>query len=576
MSSAPPIGQEIEAKFAVPDARLLARLSGEPTLAGMRLSPPTTVEVHDTYLDTEDGAVAAAGYAWRVREADGRETTTLKALAVTTGPVHRREEIEVPMFGSPDGWPDGTAKELARRIIGDAALHPLVALTQHRTSRMIRKSRRTVAVMSLDEVTAHAGTYTDQYCEVEVELGRRGTEADLSALVACLRDEWGLIPESRSKYARAMALLHRSPRLLTDSEQAACSSLAHRPDLHGRRARALISLDQGATQIEAGKVAQMSARWVRHWLASFRARRMRVFPPRVLASIDVPAEKPTASTASPAPAIAAPSLSAPTVLGVSGGAGISRDQTMAEAAYRILALHFHRMRAHEAGTRRDEDPEELHDMRVATRRMRAAFLVFEGALDPAKVAHLRKGLRRTGRALGAVRDLDVFWQKTARYLATLPPERQDELASIRTAWEGERASARARLRDHLDGGRYAQTVEEFEAFFQTPGAAERHPIAESGMARPRRVSHVLPAILYERLAAVRAFDEWLTGAATPLPRLHRVRIAAKALRYALEFFAEVLGDEVGGLIYQMKRLQDHLGDIQDDVVAITVLRDFLT
>jgi CHAD domain-containing protein len=87
---------------------------------------------------------------------------------------------------------------------------------------------------------------------------------------------------------------------------------------------------------------------------------------------------------------------------------------------------------------------------------------------------------------------------------------------------------------------------------------------------------VLPVILYGRLAAVLAFDEWQRGAATPLPRLHRVRIAAKRLRYTLEFFEEVLGPEAHALIDQMKRLQDHLGEIQDDVVAVTVLRDFLT
>jgi len=170
----------------------------------------------------------------------------------------------------------------------------------------------------------------------------------------------------------------------------------------------------------------------------------------------------------------------------------------------------------------------------------------------------------------------VFWEKTAQYLATLPPERQEELAPIRKAWEETRAEARTRLMDHLDGGRYAETVEAFTVFFQTPHTAERQPFGESDMARPRRVRHVLPVILYGRLAAVLAFDEWQRGAATPLPRLHRVRIAAKRLRYTLEFFEEVLGPEAHALIDQMKRLQDHLGEIQDDVVAVTVLRDFLT
>src|ERR687890_103809 len=64
------------------------------------------------------------------------------------------------------------------------------------------------------------------------------------------------------------------------------------------------------------------------------------------------------------------------------------------------------MRSHEAGTRLGEDPEELHDMRVPTRRMRAAIKAFENVL-PEKALWFGEELRWVAKTLGEVRDLDV-------------------------------------------------------------------------------------------------------------------------------------------------------------------------
>jgi CHAD domain-containing protein len=86
----------------------------------------------------------------------------------------------------------------------------------------------------------------------------------------------------------------------------------------------------------------------------------------------------------------------------------------------------------------------------------------------------------------------------------------------------------------------------------------------------------VPVVVYQRLAAVRAYDEWVTGPDVPLERLHQLRIAAKGLRYTLEYFREVLAPEAKTIIEEMKTLQDHLGDLQDAVVASNLLRDFLT
>jgi CHAD domain-containing protein len=92
---------------------------------------------------------------------------------------------------------------------------------------------------------------------------------------------------------------------------------------------------------------------------------------------------------------------------------------------------------------------------------------------------------------------------------------------------------------------------------------------------PLHVRHVAPVIIYHRLAAVRAYDRWVRGAHVPTERLHMLRISIKRFRYTLEFFREVLGPESNTLINDCKRMQDHLGDLQDAVVAVDLLENFL-
>jgi len=269
-------------------------------------------------------------------------------------------------------------------------------------------------------------------------------------------------------------------------------------------------------------------------------------------------------------------LPAPVATALLSKPGLEADDSMAEAARKTFLFHFQRMVYHEPGTRRGEDIEELHDMRVATRRMRAALRVFGDYLDLEQMKPFVKGLRRTGRVLGAVRDLDVFWEKTQHYLDTLPPARRVDLDPLRAVWEAEGERARERMLAYLDSDRYCRFKEQFGQFLQTSGAGALSVISEEGEPLPHRLRHVVPVAVYQRLAVVRAYDEWVTGPDVPLGRLHRLRIAAKGLRYTLEFFREVLGPEAKTLIEEMKGLQDHLGDLQDAVVASNLLRDFLT
>ena len=251
--------------------------------------------------------------------------------------------------------------------------------------------------------------------------------------------------------------------------------------------------------------------------------------------------------------------------------GVLADDPMSEAGRKVLRFHFARMLRHEQGTRLGEDIEELHDMRVATRRMRSAFRVFGDFFEPQAITPLLKGLRRTGRALGAVRDLDVFMEKAQRYLDTLPPEQQANLDPLLDSWRSQRQAARQRMIAYLDGEKYGRFVEVFATFLETPGLGAR-PVPP-GHPEPYLVRHVAPRLIYTRYEAVRAYEPVLDGA--PIEVLHALRIDCKRLRYALEFFREVLGSEATEVIEEGVIIQDHLGDLHDADVADGLLRNFL-
>jgi CHAD domain-containing protein len=248
---------------------------------------------------------------------------------------------------------------------------------------------------------------------------------------------------------------------------------------------------------------------------------------------------------------------------------------MSEAGRKTLWFHFLRLLKHEPGTRAGDDIEELHDMRVSTRRMRAALRVFGDFYQPEAIKPFNKSLRNVARALGYVRDLDVFEAKAAHYLQTLPDAAQDGLDSLVESWRQQREDARQRMIAFFDSSHYQKFKHEFAAFLQTEGAGAR-PIPELTPGKspwPYLVRHVAPRLIYTRYETVRAYETVLDNA--QIETLHALRIDCKYLRYTLEFLREALGPEAGDVIQEVKAMQDHLGDLNDAQVAIDILNKFL-
>ncbi len=195
--------------------------------------------------------------------------------------------------------------------------------------------------------------------------------------------------------------------------------------------------------------------------------------------------------------------------------------------------------AHEPGTRLGEDPGELHDMQVASRRLRTAMRLFEEAL-PTRAGKLRDEPRWIARTLGEVRDLDVQPERLEGWISKVAPEDREPLGALVTVLEEQRAKARKRMLRAFDSRRYTRFVEGFIAFL------ERGPSRRSKAAR-RPILDVAPDQVRRRYRRVRKIGDLITEE-SPAEDYHKLRKRGKRLRYALEFFHDVYGGATEELV----------------------------
>ncbi|HUO48374.1 MAG TPA: CHAD domain-containing protein, partial [Acidimicrobiales bacterium] len=241
-----------------------------------------------------------------------------------------------------------------------------------------------------------------------------------------------------------------------------------------------------------------------------------------------------------------------------GSTTVTASPTVGDVAFAVLRRNVRIMLAHEPGTRLGEDIEDLHDMRVATRRLRAALAMFSDAL-PARANHYRMELGWLADVLGVVRDLDVQIERLALWADEVPEEDRGSLDELAALLDRERDEGRHDLLLGLDSRRYERLVAGLTSMLRQ-GPSRRSAAAGA----PAVVA--VPALVTERhRAAVRAARRARrSGVATDF---HRLRIRGKRLRYALEFVAEVYDGETARYVRRVVRLQDALGLMQDAQVA---------
>ena len=253
---------------------------------------------------------------------------------------------------------------------------------------------------------------------------------------------------------------------------------------------------------------------------------------------------------------------------------INPNDMMAVAAEKIFAAQFGEVKKAEPGVIDEKDIEDVHDMRVALRKMRSANIIFRDFLDSEWLMKTEAGLKTTLSALGVIRDLDVVLEKTNDWMSA---EKIDasKMSVFYEFVKADRKTHHAEAVKYLMSAKYTDFRKELEETFESGVYLGKPNINKKGDAAPIRICDVLPAILHEKAADITAYHEWLNGPYIYTDKLHRLRIAAKNFRYTLDFFKDCLGEAAVSLIKEFKELQDILGNFHDAVVAVDVIESYL-
>ncbi|MEC3979744.1 CHAD domain-containing protein [Amycolatopsis sp. H20-H5] len=282
----------------------------------------------------------------------------------------------------------------------------------------------------------------------------------------------------------------------------------------------------------------------------------------------------TAETLSRKPARHAPSTT-PAQLGL--GEEPAKAGSGDPAATHVRAKLDREIRAllaHEAGTRSGVDPEDLHQLRVALRRMRSVLKLSGGLLGPG-AEPVRAELGWFGQSLGEVRDYDVLIGHVREVVAEFEVRDQPACRALVAKFVAERGVAKRRLTRAMASPRYA-------AMLVNLGQLARQPDQETAAPDESTVDVQTAADLVAGLAkphrklakAVRALP-----ADPPDDQLHELRIHGKKLRYAAEMAKPAAKKKQAAkiklLIKATQDLQTVLGEHQDAVVAADRMRGVL-
>lgn len=240
------------------------------------------------------------------------------------------------------------------------------------------------------------------------------------------------------------------------------------------------------------------------------------------------------------------------------------DATVDSGIAAILESCFAHWLANEPVVLETNDPEGVHQMRVALRRLRSALLLFDAALPVMQANWLKQECKWLAGALGPARNWDVF---LAEVLAPIEADRLGDpaLAALRAQCERARARHYESARATILSPRYTNLVLNLGRWLDEAGWRIAAPTAR----RQRLGAPLRPyadGVLDRRYRKVRKGGRRLASA-TPEAR-HSLRIAIKKLRYASEFFASLYKARAAGpMIADIAQLQDHLGNLND--LAVT-------
>lgn len=226
------------------------------------------------------------------------------------------------------------------------------------------------------------------------------------------------------------------------------------------------------------------------------------------------------------------------------------EGTLSELVNDIIKTNTKKLKIQKKELLDASNPELIHDMRVASRRLRAAFNTFKSIL-PSKAQKIRKKLKKLSLMLGKKRDLDVFLEfihplideKTLKLSEQAYKLQKKFIAIIKSKFYARMIEALEDLRVENDDGNVCKVAK-------------------------KKISGPLGKVLdIANLIHSKADDKML----------HKLRISIKKLRYVCEFFEPPLGRRWGSLstfINKTKKIQDALGDYHDSLTGLLILNKY--
>ena len=257
-------------------------------------------------------------------------------------------------------------------------------------------------------------------------------------------------------------------------------------------------------------------------------------------------------------------------------AGVLPTDSMWEAGRKLLRFNLQTLVQYEPIAVLGDDPEGVHKMRVITRRMRSLFDVFRGYLDMEYYKGVRKDLRSVAWVLGTVRDHDVLLMRMDAYIEAELGGDADGLKAVHKAVIKRHKKAHKLMLNMFRDKDYDQFITHLynlvsDPLKKFPDKSTKKRYTKTAAPLAYRVQEIAPRIIYDCLENVRAYESQLKDA--KIDTLHSLRIEFKRVRYTLEFFSDVLGESVLRVIMATTAIQDHLGDLVDTSVGITILED---
>lgn len=237
-------------------------------------------------------------------------------------------------------------------------------------------------------------------------------------------------------------------------------------------------------------------------------------------------------------------------------------------AVAVLRLRFDEVFDHAEAVLGDGEVGEIHDLRVAIRRLRTAMSDLSGILAERPLKRVKHDLKNLAEALGTIRDQDVAILLLQEFAVLAEKQSiRDGIDEMIDQHRKKRKRAHSRLQEDFDSGSFNKLRDRFSKRIADS-------ISQPELFDSPKMRDVAKAMVMMRLQKFRAMGDAIRR---PLDagKLHELRIAAKRLRYTIELFGTLCGDEIASFAPELAKLQSHLGDVHDcDIWTETLRQNF--